>query len=267
MNRSGICIFVALAFFFVAPSGSADENMPSDPLTLQEAIDWTSRNHPLIKGAELNVSRAEANHEFNKSAHAPSVEALILPRRVDRVAPDAPDSLDDSRATLRVVQPIYDFGRNSAAAKVSSSAIEQAQLQHQFQIYRQHLETMKRYFGVLLADIDYGVKDEKMTLAFLRYNRMVEENATYDTHAEVDVLAKQTIYSDLYVVRQDAQFNRAASRRSLALAMGMGDQPEYVPRDLIDPEISFVVEQEVLDIDQFLEHILSKQRGTCRGTV
>ncbi len=245
-------VFVVLC----ASANSQDSDVPSDPLTLSEALQWTTDNHITIQTSQLEVSKAKVAHGFNTSISSPAVDVLIVPQRVDRVMPGAPNSLDDSTATLRVVQPIYDFGRKAAAADVTSVEVDTAELRHDNNVRLAALETLRKYFDVLIADLNYSVRDEKMTLAFLRYNRMVEENAIYDTHAEVDLLAKEAIYRDLFHQREEARIDRVTARRALALAMGMGTQPQYTPRDLTPPDISFFVDKEVPQFEELLEYVL-----------
>ncbi len=258
MSRPGLRGIIAIGFGAAVATVACGEEFPVEPLTLSAAMQWTAAHHPSVRNADLEVSIAQTRHESELAPHLPAVEVLALPRRADRAAPDAPDSLDDSRATLRIVQPMYDFGRAAAAVEVSSVSLEQAQLRREQQRNRQQLETMRSYFDVLLGDIDYAFKDEKMTLAFLRYNRMVEENATYDTHAQVDVLARETLYRELFVVREDARMHRTASRRSLAQAMGTANLAGYVPRDLLEPDLSLIVDQTLPEFEELMAYIVAE---------
>ncbi len=258
MSRFGLRSFVAIGISVWVATVACAEELPVEPLTLSAAMQWTAEHHSSIRNADLETAIAHIRHESDRAPHLPAVEVLVLPRRADRAAPAASDSLDDSRATLRIIQPVYDFGRAAAAAEVSFASLERAQLQQQLQLNRQLLETMRSYFDVLLADLDYAFRDEKMTLAFLRYNRMVEENAAYGAHAQVDVLAKETLYRELFVIREDARIQRTAARRNLALAMGASSLDGYVPRDLLEPDLSPIVDQTVPEFEGLMAHIVAE---------
>ena len=178
---------------------------------------------------------------------------LIVPQQADRVAKGLPNSEDDSYARLEVSYPIYDFGFRSASIEQATTGLEIAKRTVDLAIQQRRLSIMKNFFDVLLADLDYGVKNEKMTLAFLRFNRYREEMDLYQAHAEVDVLALETIYRDRFHTRQQAAIERLVARRKLGMLMGSVD---YVPRDLQQPDLSVYVEREVLDFEVMLEQVL-----------
>jgi len=251
-----IRVLPALLFAISASAVSQQDEFPGNPLTLGEALKWTVSSHPSIESSQLEVSRSATAHEFNTSVSTPAVDVLIVPQRVDRVAPDAPDSLDDSTASLRVVQPLYDFGRKKAASEVTLAELDAASLEHERNVRMAALETLDKFFAVLLADLNYSVRDEKMTLSFLRFNRMVEENSIYETHAEVDLLEKESIYRDLFYQREEARIDRITTRRALALAMGMGSHVEYTPRDLASPDVSVFNDRQVPEFEELLEAVL-----------
>lgn len=150
----------------------------------------------------------------------------------------------------------FEYSESEGGLRLETAVVPQAvnraerALEHQLQLHR--IEIMQKFLNVLLADLDYAVKNEKMTLAFLRYNRLLEEMQMYDAHAEVDVLASETVYRERFHVRQAAAMNQISARRDLGQALGI---PDYIPRDLTDPDVSSYVERSVPEFEDFLAEV------------
>ncbi len=251
-------VFLSLLWFVSPCSFATSYSAPGDPLTLSEALNIASSFHPSIESAELDVARAHTDYDFYRQGNRGSVEALIVPQRADRAAPGAGSSQDDSYATLRFVQPIYDFGRKQASEAHAETELKRTSDLLEHRIQQQQITVMRRFFDVLVADLDYAVKNEKMTLAFLRFNRLQEESEMHEAHAEVDVLAHETIYREKFHERQQAGIHQIATRRSLVLAMGfIPGHHDYVPRDLVPPDIADYVNREVPAYETMLEQVLA----------
>ncbi len=243
--------FVLLSLGTVSGAGASDP--PNEPLNLTDALALVDNPHPFTRGAELDFDTAQTNAEFHASSNQLSLEAIIVPQHVDRAAPGADSSLNDGHATLRLTHPLYDFGRKKAAKAEAQLGVDIAQHRLNYIRAQKQVEIMRRFFDVLIADLDYGVKNEKMTLAFLRYNRYQEELDMYDAHAEVDVLNLETNYREQFVIRQEANYDRLNARRNLGLELGFTD---YIPRDLESPDLSAYVERAVPEFNELLEDIL-----------
>ena len=228
-------------------------DFPAEPLTLSTALSFAEQPHPFTSNARLDLELAKVNQDFHGSSNRLDLEALIVPQRVDQAAPKTGGSFTDSYATLRIRHPIYDFGRGKANQSHASTDLAIAEHNLKFVQATRKIEIMQRFFDVLIADLDYGVKNEKMTLTFLRYNRYQEEMDMHQSHAEVDVLDLETIYREAFVVRQAANFARRNARRTLALALGFTD---YVPRDLATPDVSAYVAREVPEFEILLDEVL-----------
>lgn len=256
MQSIGNCfVLVSCIYLLFAAATISDANdYPIEPLRLADSLALVTNHHPFTRGSELDFDAAQINAEFHSASNRLNLEAVIVPQRVDRAAPKADSSLDDGYATLRLSHPLYDFGRNKAAKAEADVEVELAQQGLEYIRAQKQVEIMRRFFDVLIADFEYGVKNEKMTLAFLRYNRFQEELDMHDAHAEVDVLDLETIYREQFVIRQEASYDRLNSRRNLGMELGFTD---YVPRDLESPDLSAYVEREVPELDQLLADILA----------
>lgn len=196
----------------LAVSAFADVEFPTEPISLSEALAYAGKSNHLVRQKELDVEAARANFEHYEAGGGLRLEAAV----------DA--------------QAVTDRAERS--------------LERQRQLHR--FEIMHKFFNVLLADLDYAVKNEKMTLAFLRFNRLREEMEMYEAHAEVDVLALETIYRERFHVREAAAMNQISSRRDLGQALGI---PDYIPRDLAEPDVSGYVERPIPEYEDFLAEV------------
>ena len=196
----------------LAVSAFADVEFPAEPLSLSEALAYTGNSNHLVRQKELDLEAARAYFEHYEAGGGLRLEAAV----------DA--------------QAVTDRAERS--------------LERQRQLHR--FEIMHKFFNVLLADLDYAVKNEKMTLAFLRFNRLREEMEMYEAHAEVDVLALKTIYRERFHVREAAAMNQISSRRDLGQALGI---PDYIPRDLAEPDVSGYVERPIPEYEDFLAEV------------
>ena len=246
--KAGICLLMLIALVSAAEADS--DQYPGEPLTLSEALSFSERSHPSTRGMELDLELARTNQSFAKTGYQPNIEAVLKPQRANRVA--GPDSLDDSSSTLRVIQPIYDFGRTAAIRAQSDAEYSAAQQALKFRLEQRRIEIMQFFFNVLISDLDYAVKNEKMTLAFLHFNRLREETDMFESHAEVDVLAAETLYREKFHVRQQAGIQQQSTRRRLGISLGFAD---YVPRDLVSPDVSSYVNREVPEFESMLAQV------------
>ena len=255
----------ALAVFAFTISGVADEIdasnpgvaivIPDEPLALTDALNYASNWHPSDQGKVLDYELALDTHQQLKSESQLDVRLRIVPQRVNRAAVDTSGNLDDSYARLELAYPIFDFGRKKTSVDQAAITLDIAERNVDRSLKQRQLLIMERFFNVLIADLDYDVKNEKMTLAFLRYNRYQEELNMFEAHAEVDVLELETIYRDTFLVRQQAGIEQLAARRHLGMAMGFVD---YVPRDLQVPDLSDYVDREVPELELMLEQVLEQ---------
>ncbi len=246
-------VMLSVLMCFATAWVSADDAL-EEPLSLSRVLKLADSDHPSTRRAELDLAWSIVDADFHRSANPLNVEAIFFPRRVDRAAPGADNSLNDSQATLRLTYPLYDFGRKRAEINLANVAFERAK--HTLEVVRAHrrIDIMRHFFDVLIADLSYGVQNEKMTLSFLRYNRFLQEMEMHQSHAEVDVLALETVYREEFRKRQAANIDRLRTRRNLALFLGLTD---HIPRDLETPDLTMYVEREVPEFETLLEWIMN----------
>lgn len=227
--------------------------VPGEPLRLVDAVGYAQYSDPSNRLLELDYELAREALQHLESGNRLEARLLVVPQHADRAAKGMSNSEDDSYARLELSNPIHDLGLRSASIDQAATNLDIARRTVENAIQQRRLTIMKHFFDVLLADLDYGVKNEKMTLAFLRFNRHREEMDLYQAHAEVDVLALESIYRERFHIREQAAIEQLVSRRKLGMLMGLA---EYVPRTLLQPVLSTYIEREVLDYEVMLEQVL-----------
>ncbi len=247
-------VFLVAVLYFLPSVALPDSlTIPANPLSLEEALSFANHPHLELAAAGLELELAiekESKYRFHKRT---SLEAEIVPRSANRAQPGM-GRMGDGHLALQLEFLMHDFGRHQAGLKQARSVTGQASFSVNHETRRREIEIMSHYFAVLLADLDYAVKNEKMTLAFLRFNRLQEEMELHDAHAEVDVLEAETIYREEFHIREAANLNRQSTRRELGLVLGF---PDYIPRDLIEPDVSKFVKREVPEYNELLEQIFA----------
>ena len=247
-------VFLATVLYLLPSVALPDFlTLPANPLSLEEALSFSNHSHLELDAARLELELAvekESELHFRKRT---SLEAEIVPRSANR-AQSGIGRISDGHLALQMEYLIHDFGRHQAELKQAKSVTDMASFSADYERLRREIEIMSHYFAVLLADLDYAVKNEKMTLAFLRFNRLQEEMELHNAHAEVDVLEAETIYREEFHIREAANLNRQSNRRELGLVLGFSD---YIPRDLIEPDVSKFINREVPEYNELLEQVFA----------
>lgn len=91
------------------------------------------------------------------------------------------------------------------------------------------IEAMARFFDVILVDLDEAALSERMSTAYVAWNR---KRAL--APAATDTLRAQLAYQDLFARRNAARVNQRLSRSALAIALG---RPDRLPAELVDPAL------------------------------
>ncbi|AHF01466.1 transporter [Thiomicrospira aerophila AL3] len=231
-----------LGFSLALPVQAATDPLPN-PFTLDDALNWslTADPHFLRQQAIQQINRAEQD--------ATSAEQGISLGFVGRLGQREfmDERQDYNLAALQFSAPLYDFGRTQsvlAALAIESEAHEQ--LLH-YQTLQYRLTLMQRVFDVLLADLNYRVKNEAMAIAFVTLDK-VEEDFALERVSELKLTESQREYQTAFLARQQAQLMMRQSRLRLGNALGLG--ATIVPRVEVPSEIQLPLTLDTLDVYQ-----------------
>lgn len=91
------------------------------------------------------------------------------------------------------------------------------------------IETMARFFDVILVDLDEAALAQRMSMAYVAWER-VRARAADGT----DTLRAHSTYLDLLARRNAARLRQRLARSALAIALGM---PDRLPAEVFDPAL------------------------------
>ncbi len=226
----------------------AIETLPQ-PLTLTAALKYVDNADQYeIQQAEENLKRALAEAGQMQAVDDLSINLSGHLRKVGPSELGDPDEDNDSKVSLYVRKPLYDFGKSRAADEQAQLKVELRKLERDYLIEQRELSITQKYFDVLNSDNDYLRHNENMAIGFISYDR-ARENRELGLTSELEVLEKQSAYE---VIRQNlysSENMQRLTRVMLAEALGFPDQP---PSELSVPELETATQIKD-DVDAMVE--------------
>ncbi len=230
MRRAPVLIAI-----FLASTQSLAAPIP-DPLSLPAALAYgEDMQHYSLLHAQADVVSAES--ALHRAASANGLRAqLELEAAYVEPSPIAPDqSNNDSYATLRIIQPVYDFSggfQREEAAELSHMALQQRM---QSLIGQRQVDIARQFFNVILADLRYARDNEDMAIAYVRFDADKDRFALAQI-SEVEYMASQDRYLQSLHRRNMSESQQRHSRAILAEAL---NRPGELPSRLARPELVF----------------------------
>lgn len=247
--RIGQYLQTALGLFLISQLSFA-EPLP-EPLTLDYALAQSEQTHPRLQQSESLLQAAEAEERIADSVNDTRILFEARLRYSDPLINIEDESIrDDHRLGLALDKILYDFGRTSSREKSAQNLVQSRKYFHRASLHEQRLEIMRRYFDVVLADLEFVRYNEDMAVVFVALEKLRERHALGQL-SEIDLLEKESEYRRVYSQQVSAQNQQRITRARLAYAMNRpGELPVTVarPRDLpqIDiaiPELEKIQEQ------------------------
>ncbi|MEE8482244.1 MAG: TolC family protein [Acidiferrobacterales bacterium] len=221
-------LLLGLLFVSVQAADKPLVELPN-PLSLEAALTLADVNHPDIELAQAHLAAARANAKAARAQTGIDITSEIKPQYIDPAS--AGPNTTDSQAHLIVTKRLFDFGRSRAQRRASDKQVEGRQLALLNTRQQHHLEVMRRYFEVLLADMRYQVDNEVMTHAYGRYDR-VRQRHKQGRISAVDLAASETRYQEFLVLRTESELRQYSTRVMLAMSL---NRPDSLPEDLTAP--------------------------------
>jgi len=203
------------------------------PLTLAQALALADAHHPLLERsrAELEAARAQL-------LQADSSDDLQLRAELDArwVKPPtfAPQTHDDSRARLSLDKRLYDFGRTENSIAAARLDAEGRRVLLELERRRLRLQVMKRFFEVLLADLEFARDNEEMAVVYVRLDKARKKNELGQL-SDIDLMALEARYQKVRSKRYRSEARQRLARQRLALLLG---RPEDLPDTLEHPVLN-----------------------------
>lgn len=248
MRRS----FIVLALL-LGQAVHAVEALP-EPLSLQQALQ-IARSHPSIAIASARLEQANASSEQIAAENDLNIDFEGDLTYVDPVSITPDQSNDDSKLFLRFSSKLYDFGYTDARLAAADMTRSSRQWSH-YDVTQQHLlKVAGLFFNVLLADKAYAVADERMTVAFLKYDK-TRDRHDLGTISDVDLLELENDYRQKLQIRRQTEHQQRNTRMKLAASLG---RPDELPSNLVPPEVDW--KQELPSVDEVVAQIIANNPG------
>lgn len=217
---------------YAQDSTKKPEPLP-EPLTLDKALALADAPHPDLQIAEARVRMAEAELQ---GARAGDDLDIYVDGALAHVEP--PDyvldqSNDDHRLLLNVDKTLYDFGRTRSASAAAARQLDSYKHLHVNTRQQRRLEIMRRYFDVVLADLQYYRYNEMMAVEFVELDKM-RDRYELKQISDLALLEQEAVFQRSRYLRSRAQNNQRETRARLAQAL---NRPGQLPRNVVPPAL------------------------------
>ena len=247
-----------LVSFFIAPflltvSLVVSASPLPDPLKLEQVMQIAEEpDYYTLIEAESKILQAQSQREKAESTLGFRAQLELEAAYIEPSVIALDKSNNDSSATLRLIQPLYDFG--ASESRVQAADIEQQALQAdmEYVLANRKLELTKYFFDVILSDLRYAWNNEALAQAYVRYEAVKDRYALSQV-SDLELLESENNYLDTLHERNISEAKQRSSRVNLAEGLNRSDD---LPSNLIMPELGFS-QAELPEYTVVLEKILS----------
>ncbi len=221
----------AFAFEKITTSTSLPE-----PLTLDLALSLIEQQHPDLRYSNANVQNARSDLALTQSENDLTISLNAEARFIKPTAIAMNQSTEEQRLVLQFNKTLYDFGRSSARIDAASQQLESQNFQYLDARQQQHLIVLKRYFDVVLADLQFYRYNEEMAVAYIRFDRK-REREKLGQNTELDVAETEVEYQRVRYLRTQSENQQRVTRSLLAQSL---NRPDDLPATVTKPELDIV---------------------------
>ncbi|MCK4865101.1 MAG: TolC family protein [Gammaproteobacteria bacterium] len=221
-----------------------------EPLTLDVALSLIEQQHPDLRYIEAGLKNAQSNLQQTLSNNDLNISVKADVRWIEPSVLSTNQKQEDHRLGLYVNKTLYDFGRSSAQVDVASQQIINKSLQYINAQQRQYINVMKRYFDVVLADLQFYRYNEEMAVAYIQFDR-IQIRKKLGQYTETDVAEKDLEYKRIRRLRSHSQNQQRVTRSLLAQAL---NRPNSLPSTVEKPELD-VISRKLPDIEELQKKV------------
>jgi len=240
LNKLPIFAMVILLIFPLTSAYTADATLESEslpePLTLDLALSLIDQQHPDLRYIDADLQDARSGLEQAESNNDITVNIKATARWIGPSELAFNQSNEDHRLGLFVNKTLYDFGRSAAQIDSAFQQVQSQNLHYLNVKQRQYLTVMKKYFDVVLADLQFYRYNEEMAVTFNRFDRM-QNRKKLGQFTEFDVAEREVEYKRIRRLRIYSQNQQRVTRSLLAQAL---NKPNNLPSTLVRPELDVV---------------------------
>ncbi len=208
------------------------------PLTLDAALGYVaSEQHFQVQSSRFRLQQVEAEAGSALSGNDLEIKLAGHLRQVgvsDVVTDLGLDDTDnDSKISLLVRKPLYDFGKLDTQDKLGQLHADLERLHQAYLLEQRELSIVDKFFAVLNADNEFLRHNEELAIGFIRWDR-ARENQELGLTSEIEVIEQQTAYEVIRQNRYQAENMQRLTRILLAEELGFPDSP---PSEVAVPEL------------------------------
>jgi len=258
-NVFKFCFFTVVLLISAVSSSNADSEIDDnrklllpEVLTLVDALAIAEvQGSPERDIAEAAILGSNAELASVESRYGFRIKAQAYPRYVYSIDSSKGSDINDSFYTLSTNKILSDFGRTAKLSLAAEADIRADSIGFVSFRYRRRLLIIQAYLDVLLADQRYAVENEKMTISYLRYDKLRERHELGEI-SDVDLLEKESAYREDLLIRMRSANRQSEARASLAALL---NSPDDFPANL-QPISSEVKITELDEYQEVLRHAL-----------
>lgn len=227
------------------------EKLP-EPFTLEQAVAYADRHHPELALSESQLRQAEAGILQADADDDLEVRVQVLAQWIDPAENSPFQESDNHRLSLLLDKPLYDFGLQSTKKEQASKNLQAQQYFYIDTRQKRRLAIMRRFFDVLLADLNFYRYNEEMATAFVQLDKL-RDRFELGQVSELEVLKQQVEYQKMRRLRLASQNNQRLTRNALALSLG---NPNLIPDTVTKPELA-VLNKKIPEVEELQKQALT----------
>jgi len=229
--RSVNSLLAVLLLLAAGPLWAA-EPLP-EPLTLSAALNALDETHPQLLRAAARRDSAAAQLLATESQRGTTLSLEGRARWIEPSELASDPSHNDSSAHLYLRKPLYDFGRSRHGEAAGRAQIEAREFELHQARFQQRIDTLSRYFDVLLADLESARDDEAMAIAFVTLDK-ARDRSELGQLSDVELLKTESRYQH---ARQQQALSSAKQRATRALLAEVLNRPGELPSTVVEPPL------------------------------
>ena len=260
LNHFSISVVITLLVIsLTSASAEPKTELLPEPLTLDLALSLIDQQHPDLRYVDADLKSAHSNLQQVLSSNDLTVNLKAAARWIEPSVLATDQSTEDHRLGFFVNKTLYDFGRTSIQVDAASQIIASHKLFYLNAQQQQYITVMKRYFDVVLADLQFYRYNEEMAVTFIRFDRM-NSRKKLGQNTEIDVIEKEVEYQRIRRLRTFSENQQRVTRSLLAQAL---NKPNNLPTTLTRPELD-VVSRKLPEIE-LLQKKVNENNPTLRA--
>jgi outer membrane protein TolC len=255
------------------PAQPSQQASAAQALTLPLAVEIALRTNPLVRAMATGREIADAQVQEAKAGRFPLVQlnqtwmngnnpvfvfgslleqGRFTQQNFDLNRLNNPDPLNNFRFGVTIKLPLFDQRQTSTRVAVARLSQKQADSQSDQVAQRIRFETLKAYYGVLLAQMKKEVADEAVKLAEADVKRSRDRVET-GTTVSSDLLSAEVQLAEFHQQQIQAAGEIITARAALNTALGLPvDVPQNVSGRLVAKTFGAVSQEELMRLA--LEH-------------